>query len=207
MSDDAIRSPFDAGQLSTVCGDLVRAREYLNPLLDGPPRPLAKLLTGKIEGEVRFMSGKWIFAVFVLSFGLSAKAFEPMANCRHSSKSFHCVEYTKNYDGDTFTVNIPLVHPLIGSKITVRVDGIDSPEMDGDGACERQLAYRAQQEAERILSNARRIDLVDIKRDKYFRVLATVEADGRNLGDHLIRMGLAVPYDGGIKAPTNWCRR
>lgn len=153
------------------------------------------------------MGRKWIWAILLLCTGNIAAAFESSSGCRHSSTAFHCVEYSKNYDGDTFTVNIEDVHPLIGNKITVRVNGIDSPEMDGDSSCERQAAYKAQQEAERVLSRARRIDLLDVKRDKYFRVLADVEVDGRSLADHMLRMGLAVPYDGGTKTPTNWCRR
>lgn len=127
--------------------------------------------------------------------------------CAHTSESFKCVNYVRNYDGDTFTVNIPQVHPLIGSMITVRVNGVDSPEMEGETACERQAAYKAQQETQKWLENAKRIDLIQTKRDKYFRVLADVKVDGKSLAEHLIEEGMAVPYDGGHKEKVDWCKR
>ena len=40
--------------------------------------------------------------------------------------SFNNVDYIKCYDGDTCTFNIPKVHPIIGEKINIRLDGIDS---------------------------------------------------------------------------------
>lgn len=128
-------------------------------------------------------------------------------SCAHGPRSFNCVKFQRNYDGDTFTVNIASVHPLIGNLITVRVVGIDAPEMDTDDSCERQAAYRAQQEVEKKLSAARRIDLRTIKRDKYFRVLADVIFDGQSLAQHLLDAKLAVAYDGGHKDKVDWCRR
>ena len=40
-------------------------------------------------------------------------------------------KFVKNYDGDTITVNIPDVHPIIGKHINVRINGIDTPELRG----------------------------------------------------------------------------
>jgi micrococcal nuclease len=129
------------------------------------------------------------------------------AACKHNSKAFHCVRFLHNYDGDTFTVNISSVHPLLGDKITVRVLGVDAPEIAADDACERAAALKAQQMVEKALGNARRIDLVDIQRDKYFRVLADVEVDGKSLAKMLLKENLGVEYDGGHKEHVNWCRR
>ncbi|MGE0762334.1 MAG: thermonuclease family protein [Bdellovibrionales bacterium] len=127
------------------------------------------------------------------------------ASCSHTSQAFNCVEFLRNYDGDTFTINIPSVHPLIGKQITVRISGIDTPEMEGGSSCERRAAQRAQLATERMLRAARRINLRNIQRDKYFRVLADVEVDGVAVAGKLLKMGLAVPYDGGHKNPVNWC--
>lgn len=127
------------------------------------------------------------------------------ANCRHSPTAFNCVEYLRNYDGDTITVNIPEVPVLIGDEITVRVNGIDAPEIEGRNACERKAAVLAQRAVEKILQEARRIDLRNVKRDKYFRVLADIYADGDLLSEYLLKHKLAVPYDGGHKEKVDWC--
>jgi len=128
------------------------------------------------------------------------------SECRHSSTSLRCVEFVKNYDGDTITVNIPHVHPLLGDRITVRVEGIDTAEMKSEDVCEKQVARQAQRMIEDTLEAADQIDLVNIGRDKYFRVLATIQADGKSVGDLLVKKGLAVPYDGGTKKRVDWCK-
>ncbi|MBT9528863.1 MAG: thermonuclease family protein, partial [Pseudomonas sp.] len=40
-----------------------------------------------------------------------------------------------------------------------------------------------------------------IRRDKYFRLLAEVWIDGHSLGDLLLKAGLAKVYTGGTKSP------
>ncbi len=138
---------------------------------------------------------------------VGAQAFATEGDCVHTPTSFNCVEFLHNYDGDTITTNIPSVHPLIGHQITVRVFGIDAPEMETTNACERRMAIKARDEALRFLQNGHRIDLKNVMRDKYFRVLADVQVDGQSLAQHLIDENLAVPYDGGHKNPVNWCKR
>ena len=58
--------------------------------------------------------------------------------------------------------------------------------------------------ARRMLEQARRIDLLDAERGKYFRILARVVADGKDIGQTLIDRRLAVEYDGGTKT-KDWC--
>ena len=58
---------------------------------------------------------------------------------------------------------------------------------------------------EDILKTAKRIDLNNIKRGKYFRILAVVTADGLSIGDYLIQKRLALPYKGKKKTYVNWC--
>ncbi len=50
--------------------------------------------------------------------------------------------YVRNYDGDTITFNLPGLHPIIGQKISIRVNGIDTPEIKGK--CEQEK-YSAKQ--------------------------------------------------------------
>lgn len=125
--------------------------------------------------------------------------------CQHDKSTFRCVKYLKNYDADTVTFNIPGVHPLLGEKISVRVNGIDAPEVRGKGPCEKDTARIARNLIEAELKRAKRIDLVNVDRDKYFRILADVMVDGANLSEKLLRNGLAYRYDGGTKKSVDWC--
>ncbi len=127
--------------------------------------------------------------------------------CTHTKTEFRCVKFVKNYDADTITVDIPGVHPLIGDNISVRVMGIDAPEIKGHLPCEKEASRNAKRLVENILSNAKRIDLVNVEKDKYFRILADVKVDGKNLKDYLLKNQLAYAYYGGTKEKRNWCTR
>ncbi|QYK04912.1 thermonuclease family protein [Shewanella zhangzhouensis] len=108
------------------------------------------------------------------------------------------------YDGDSFTVNVDEWPPVLGEKITVRIKGIDTPELRGKCEKEVKQAREAKQFTVAKLREARTIRLSGIERDKYFRILADVDLDGVDLGQLLLRSGLAVPY-GGAKKP-DWCQ-
>lgn len=127
--------------------------------------------------------------------------------CNHEPNAFHCVKYIRNYDADTITVSIDNTHPLIGDKIGVRVRGVDSPEIKGNLPCEKETARTAKRLIENILSNGKRIDLENVGRDKYFRILADVKVDNVDLKDILLKNKLAYAYDGGTKEHRNWCPR
>lgn len=127
-------------------------------------------------------------------------------DCAHEPSAFHCVKFDHNYDGDTITFQIPDVHPLIGRDISVRVYGIDTPEIKGKGPCEKDRAKEAKELVKGLLSRAKRIDLVNLQRDKYFRILAEVKADGVSVSEKLIEAKLAYPYGGGTKEKINWCQ-
>lgn len=114
-------------------------------------------------------------------------------------------EVTSIYDADTFRINIKDYPPIAGEHIPVRVLGIDAPEIRGKCQKEKLLARKAKQFTVGKLRNAKLIELRNIKRGKYFRVLAYVFVDGMSLGDLLIKSGLARTYDGGKR--LGWCER
>ena len=128
-------------------------------------------------------------------------------SCKHDEKTFRCVKYLKNYDADTITFEIEGVHPLLGKKISVRVSGVDTPEMRTKNKCEKALAKQAKRYVASVVQKAKRIDLKNIKRGKYFRVVADVELDGQSLSKSLLKKGFAYPYDGGTKSKVDWCER
>lgn len=128
-------------------------------------------------------------------------------NCAHDAKTFRCVKYIRNYDADTITFDIPNVHPLIGKSISVRVRHIDTPEIKGKSPCEKDTARIAKRLIENLLKNGKRIDLENIGKDKYFRILADVFVDGKPLKNILLKNSLAYAYEGGTKEKKNWCLR
>lgn len=123
------------------------------------------------------------------------------------AKSFGDYEgaiYLRNYDGDTITLNLPGLHPIIGEKIAIRVNGIDTPEIRGKCAKEKYGAKQAKQMVADILKEAETITLRNMKRGKYFRIAADIIIDGESLGDILVEAGVAVHYNGGKKT-HKWC--
>lgn len=122
-----------------------------------------------------------------------------------AAADFTNVTYHRCYDGDTCTFTLPGIHPLFGERINVRIAGIDTPEIRGKCPEEKALAKTAKRAAIDLLKDAKQIDLIRPERGKYFRIVAEVVADGTNVGEALIRQGLAVLYDGGKKTHT-WCR-
>ena len=138
--------------------------------------------------------------LFCFSFGSFAK------DCQHTKSSFQCVKYVKNYDADTVTFNIPGLHPLLGKKINIRVNGVDTPEIRTKNQCEKDKARTAKKLVANLFKYAKRIDLINIKRGKYFRVVADVLIDGKDLRHYLLKNGLAYSYDGGKKKKMNWCK-
>ncbi len=105
------------------------------------------------------------------------------------------------YDGDTFNVNIEGYPPIVGEDMSVRIAGIDTPEIRGTTGYTKEAAEKARLFTRHRLRRAKIIKLKNIRRGKYFRILADVYVDGENLGKELIRVGLAKRYDGGPR-PT-----
>jgi endonuclease YncB( thermonuclease family) len=110
----------------------------------------------------------------------------------------------KVYDGDTITVAASLPHDpkKILYRFSVRLDGIDSPEIKGKTQQERDAARTSQHVLETLILN-KKITLENRKTEKYGRILATVYC--RELGiktsinQWMLDNSHAVPYDGGTK--------
>jgi endonuclease YncB( thermonuclease family) len=103
------------------------------------------------------------------------------------------------YDGDTLTVDISGWPPVIGDGISVRVGGIDTPELKDKRDEVRALAYDARSLVVQWCEVGSRVELRRIRRDKYFRILADVWCQGRSIAAELVANGLARPYNGGTK--------
>ncbi len=117
---------------------------------------------------------------FLITLALSLATFPAWAGLR-TYGTLTDVKFIRCYDGDTCTFTIPGVHPLFGEKISVRFRGIDTAEIKGKCPEENARAREAKKLVNQILSQTSRIDLVEVGRGKYFRILASVVADGKDL--------------------------
>lgn len=109
------------------------------------------------------------------------------------------------YDGDTFRANISDVTPLLGDALPIHLRGVDTPEIRGKCDKERLLAHDARSLLFNFLTAATTIELRNIKRGKYFSVVADVYIDELDIKMILINDGLGVPYDG-FEKKKDWCK-
>jgi micrococcal nuclease len=111
----------------------------------------------------------------------------------------------KVYDGDTITIASKLPYdtsPLY--RFSVRLNGIDCPEIKGKDENEKECAQIAKKELNDLIMN-KMVTLKNIQTEKYGRILADVYIGDLHLNQHMIEKRLAVAYDGGTKMkPTNW---
>jgi len=107
------------------------------------------------------------------------------------------------YDGDTFRVNIGSLPPIVGKNIPIRLEGVDTPEIQGKCQYEKDLAIKARDFVRSKLDNAKEIMLNNLQRGKYFRIVADVTVDGVSLEKELLENKLAYKYSGGKK--SSWC--
>ena len=106
-------------------------------------------------------------------------------------------------DGDSIDV-VARVWPGHDIRVSVRIRGIDAPELRARCDVERQLALRAKSEL-KLMTVGDQVELKRISGGKYYgRVLADVlTLDQRNIGKMLLSGGFVRPYKGGKR--RSWC--
>ena len=117
--------------------------------------------------------------------------------CVTPSETLH-VHVNEVYDGDTFFVDIPDVPDVFGKRIGVRILGVDCPELRTKNKQEKKLAIQAKEYTTCQLLDVQ-VELRNVQRDKYFRLVADVYVCDMNFAEELIEAGLAKRYDGGTK--------
>jgi endonuclease YncB( thermonuclease family) len=131
---------------------------------------------------------------------LFALMFPVIAN----ADSFYNVEVVSVYDGDTFKVNLPCEQPMFCKGLSIRVNGIDTPEKKGKCRKEKERALVAQVFTEKFLRG--QVNLLDCTHDKYGgRIDCDVVVNGEDLSNALIQTELAVGYHG-EKKNKEWCK-
>ena len=106
-------------------------------------------------------------------------------------------------DGDSLIV-MARIWPGHDVRAHVRIDGIDTPELRGKCALERQAAIVARQTLAGLIGREK-LHLRQVRKGKYFgRVIAQVAtASGTRLAAGMLESGFARPYRGGKRKP--WC--
>jgi endonuclease YncB( thermonuclease family) len=107
------------------------------------------------------------------------------------------------YDGDTLRVNIDSFPDIVGKNIRIRIKGIDAPEIKGNCQKEIDLAIMARDYLINAINKSNLIELRNIERGKYFRIVGELYIDGENISNNLIKRRLAYHYNGGKK--RSWC--
>ncbi|NHN38952.1 thermonuclease family protein [Pseudomaricurvus alcaniphilus] len=107
------------------------------------------------------------------------------------------------YDGDTITVTIEDWPKIIGDSVGVRIAGVDTPEIRGKCPGEKSLAMKARAYTRTAVTTGKRVELRNLRRDKYFRILADVCVDGASVAQGLVDAGLGYGYVG--KKKQSWC--
>jgi endonuclease YncB( thermonuclease family) len=109
-------------------------------------------------------------------------------------------------DGDTVEVEAKWLPIELGTKIKIRVLGVDTPEKAPRAKCEQEAtkAILASAFTKDFIKSGKVVQ-VNIKDwDKYGgRILGDIVVDGKSLKDQLILRGHARVYNGGAK--SSWC--
>jgi micrococcal nuclease len=115
-------------------------------------------------------------------------------------------KYIRNYDGDTVTLDLDCDIDYFCKKRSIRIYGIDTPEIRTKNKCEKKQGKKAKEFVKDRLSNATEIIAHDCLHGKYYREVCEIIYDGHNLGEELMAVGLAYPYYGKTKQKINWCK-
>lgn len=111
----------------------------------------------------------------------------------------------KVYDGDTFT----MISKLPGTegpiyRFSVRINGIDSPEIKGKTANEKELAKKSRDALSSTIMG-KIVTLKNVSTEKYGRILADVYLGDLCINEWMLTNNYAVKYDGGTKErPDEW---
>ena len=106
-------------------------------------------------------------------------------------------------DGDSIDV-VAKVWPGNEIRVSVRIRGIDAPELRARCSKEKRQAVAAREHLIYLL-NGKPVHLLSISSGKYFgRVLANVTtANGMSIKENMLESGLVRPYRG--KKRKSWC--
>ncbi|MFZ9376489.1 MAG: thermonuclease family protein [Candidatus Fonsibacter ubiquis] len=107
-------------------------------------------------------------------------------------------------DGDT--IELKTDTNLYDLKFSVRIYGIDPPELKSNFLCEKKMAQKSKEYIESLLPEGTKIYLKNPKHDKFGgRILADIKIKDNLISELLIKKKLAIEYFGEKKTHV-WCK-
>lgn len=145
-----------------------------------------------------FRGAMRIIALFVI---LLVAPFSSQAECY--DWPMRVIRGKLAYDADTIYVMMPGLPPEI-EQMSVRVNGVDAPEIKGKCDDEKDQAEKGRAFVQDLLAAAGQVRFCNPKWGKYAgRVLADVKIDGADLAGMLIEKGFGRAYHG--ERREGWC--
>ena len=106
------------------------------------------------------------------------------------------------YDGDTIKGYVD-IWPNLTKYTSIRINGIDTPELRTKNKCEKALGLKAKQALIDLIGD-KQVTISNVRLGKYAgRVLADVSVSGKDVAAYMIKHGYAREYHGGKRA--GWC--
>jgi len=175
---------------------MVKEKGIFNTLINTFPSPIQII-------QLRYIVNRYIKFLLIAVISIQCHPVPQSFASEHPAEenSFRYIEYVSCYDGDTCKFNIANLPDVFGKNLPIRLRGIDTPEIRGKCNKEKELAYKARDFIRFILNKAEKIELRNISRGKYFRIVADIYADNKNVSEMMLFNGHARPYESKI----DWC--
>ena len=124
-----------------------------------------------------------------------------------SARAEYNLKIIRVIDGDTILISAPFLPKELKQTLSIRINGIDTPEKGKKAKCpyEENLSQQATAYVQEEIKNGKMIRVKLIKWDKYGgRVIGDVMINGISLAEKLIAANYAVKYNGKGKK-KDWC--
>lgn len=120
-----------------------------------------------------------------------------------NAETLYNYRIVKVIDGDTVNVMVDFLPRELGNVISIRIHGIDTPEVRGKCIDEIQKAKDAKNYLKELIK-ANDYSVVIKGRDKYFRILGDVKIKDKYVSQIMLEKGYARSYSGKTKKQS-WC--
>lgn len=125
-------------------------------------------------------------------------------SCEPFSPHVKIGKVIKVYDGDSITIAAKPYDNYPIYRFSVRLNGIDTPELRTSNENEKKHAILARDALHNKIYD-KIVELKNVESEKYGRLLADIYLGEENINEWLITQNFAVKYDGGTKQkPESW---
>ena len=119
------------------------------------------------------------------------------------AETLYNYKVTKVINGDTVTVKVDFLPIELGDTLSIRIYGIDTPEIRGKCLSEIEKAKNAKAFLKDLLAK-NDYKIVIKGRDKYFRLIGDIKVGNDYVSNIMLNKGYAVNYKGKTHKQS-WC--